>query len=380
MATARMTVSPEILTWAVERLGQNVSEYSMQNECFKDWLNGSVKPTFKQVQNFAKKFYLPLGYMFLQEPPIEQPPITFFRKTVEAKQNINVDETVELLSERQVWLSNYLKTNEYPKLEFVGKFKNAQNKDIESICNYAKKILNLNDNWAFGFYSEREAINKLVSVLEDVGIITVFNGVVGNNTQRPIDVNACRGFALVDDYAPFIFVNAKDVKVAQMFTLIHEMAHILIGYTAGISDMDINDNKISIEERLCNKIATNFLLPKNLFIDMWNKNKDIKSLSQRFKVSRYVIGIRAVELNLLSQNEYNKMCSLWKKESYETANQKKGGGNFYTNAIRRTSRTFLIHVVNALNEQQILHTEAYRLSGLKGDNFHNVINSEYFLQ
>jgi hypothetical protein len=49
-----------------------------------------------------------------------------------------------------------------------------------------------------------------VETIEDKGIITVFNGIVENNTSRAIEVDECRGFVLVDDFAPFMFINNSD--------------------------------------------------------------------------------------------------------------------------------------------------------------------------
>ncbi len=60
----------------------------------------------------------------------------------------------------------------------------------------------------------------------------VFNGVVENSTNRPIKVDECRGFVLVDEMAPFMFINNSDGKAAQMFTIAHELAHIWTGHSA----------------------------------------------------------------------------------------------------------------------------------------------------
>jgi hypothetical protein len=84
----------------------------------------------------------------------------------------------------------------------------------------------------------REALDHLIQHIEDNGIIAVFNGIVENNTSRPINVEECRGFVLVDSIAPFMFVNNADGKAAQMFTIVHELAHIFYGY-CGFTNLDI---------------------------------------------------------------------------------------------------------------------------------------------
>lgn len=65
----KIDINPDILTWAVKRAGYNVDDFIPVFPEFKDWLDKNKKPTFRQLQDFARKVHVPFGYLFLQQPP-----------------------------------------------------------------------------------------------------------------------------------------------------------------------------------------------------------------------------------------------------------------------------------------------------------------------
>jgi Zn-dependent peptidase ImmA (M78 family) len=268
-----------------------------------DWIHGAKKPTVKQLEDFSKKVYLPFGYLFLSEPPKEKLPIPFFRtnNTPATNVSINIYDTVLLLKQRQDWLIDYLKDSEFDTLSFVGKFKDKNN--VQEIVTDLRNTLGLSQNWASQFKTWQEALDSLIQHIENIGIITVFNGIVENNTHRPIDVEECRGFVLVDEMAPFMFVNNSDGKAAQMLTIVHELAHIWTGNSAGFDFRKLEPANTPIE-RLCDKVAAEFLVPENLFIDIWNSNPNIKNTARYFKVSEIVIARRALDLSKINKAQF----------------------------------------------------------------------------
>lgn len=98
------------------------------------------------------------------------------------------------------------------------------------------------------------------------------SSVVGNNTRRELEVEECRGFALPDKIAPLVFVNSRDAVSAQIFTLIHELAHIWLN-EAGISNLDPEKaGQLTLRpqvERVCNAVAVEVLLPRAEFRASW---------------------------------------------------------------------------------------------------------------
>ncbi|MPN34693.1 hypothetical protein SDC9_182187 [bioreactor metagenome] len=119
----------------------------------------------------------------------------------------------------------------------------------------------------------------LFQKVEDIGINLMVNGVVGNNTHRKLDVNEFRGFVLIDEYVPLIFINGADGKAAQMFTLAHELAHIWFGVSAAFDLRHLQPANNDIENA-CNKVAAEFLVPEIELHEIWPKVKNMPGLYQ----------------------------------------------------------------------------------------------------
>lgn len=372
----RLNIEPKILSWVIERRGFDVAEYAQKNERFGKWLTGEAQPTFRQAEDFAKSNYVPMGYLYLSEPPKEIMPIPFFRSKKGKMVNLNVMDAVKLLAERQTWLSGYLRSENVEKLGYVGSVQTNMN--ISSVANSMHELLGLRPDWALSMTTPDKAINTLAGKMEELGCVVVFNSTVGFSTSRSINVTDCRGFCLVDSNAPFIFINSKDAKQAQLFTLVHEFAHILLGFSAGTGNEE--NMKISQEELYCDKLAAVFLAPADIFIALWKStNGAIPEMVKRLKVSRWVIARRAKELGLMPDEEYWALVREWQTEPHVESARKSGPVAFAIRAVRTNGRSFLAHVNNALNSHKLLYRDAYRLTGMKGDSLQAVMKSDYYL-
>jgi Zn-dependent peptidase ImmA (M78 family) len=371
MAAKRIdNVRPEILRWAFQRAGYSEEKAVEAFPKLQDWLSGAQKPTINQLQAFASKFFVPFGYLFLQQIPTESIPFPMFRG--EAGQSnhfdLNVYDTVMNVQSRQDWLEDYLLDNEIDTCQFVGSIKMST--PVGETVARLRKTLRLEPRWAFELMSVDKALNALIQKLEDAGIFLAFNGVVGNNTHRALKVSECRGFALVNKTAPYIFVNSADSKFAQMFTLIHEATHIMLGISAGhAGDGFIGHD---IVEDYCDGVAAEFLVPAEVIREVWNG--DIKWVSRKFKVSEIVVARRAYNLRLLSDEAYK---AFWLEYSKRPVNTKKesGGGSFYLTSVKRVGKLFAIHVRNAVNNRQLSYTDAYRLTGLYGNTYQHFMTN-----
>lgn len=365
MAIVRIdNIHPDKYRWVFMRAGYSEEKAIEAFPLLQGWLSSDKLPTMNQLQDFARKFYVPFGYLFLNKPPRESLPFPVFRGT--AGQNnhldLNLFDTVKVISARQNWLEEYLVENDIDTSSLVGciTLKTPLAEAVEKL----RTMLKLPPRWAFSYGATDTAIGVLTQRLEDAGIFVAYNGVVVNNTHRKLSVSECRGFALVSKVAPYIFINSDDSKSAQLFTLIHEAAHIMLDVSAchAGTEMDFND----VNERYCDMFAAEFLVPASELRTLWSN--DIKLLSRRFKVREIVIARRAHDLHLLSDDDYRAFWLEYSNRPLKDSKQS-SGGNFYLTSVKRVGRLFAIHVRNAVNNRQMSYTEAYRLTGLHGNTY-----------
>ncbi|PSR55102.1 hypothetical protein AHMF7605_17125 [Adhaeribacter arboris] len=365
----------DIITWAIARAGYELQEFAMFP--IQDWLDNKKRPTVKQLEKFSNKVHIPFGYLFLKEPPKENLPFPFFRtgRSQTEQVSINVYDTILLTQRRQEWLIEFLEENNYEPLPFVGKF--DENTDFKIIVEDIHNTLGLKNEWASSFSKFQDTLDFLTRKIEDIGIIINFNSVVGTNNTRPISVNECRGFVLVNAFAPFMFVNSADAKAAQLFTIVHELAHIWIGKSAGFDFRKLQPADAPIE-LLCDKVAAEFLVPENSFNQVWDNTPSISVLAKHFKVSQLVIARRALDLRKVSKQSFFKFYNDYIEDLKAKKEEKKSsGGDFYASAKKKISPTFAAYVDRAIKGNALLYRDAYRLTGLKGDTYQTFMNKLY---
>ena len=362
----RIDIKPEMLAWAIERAGYDVAVYLENHPDVDAWYKQEKKPTETQLEKFTQNVHIPYGYMFLNQPTQEVVPIPMFRGTSgNGGFNLNVYDTIMTLQRRQDWLSDYLIDNEYDTCTCVGII--SLQASIADTVSALRHLLQLDEDWAFYVKDSSSAVNRLTERIEELGIAVSFNSGVENNVKREIPVEECRGFALVNEVAPFVFVNNKDSKTAQLFTLIHETTHILLGASAGYGGEleQIHD----ATERYCDRVAAAFLMPETLVRNKW---RDISTTAKKFKVSELAMARRARELRLITSEDYRAFYIEY--QGRQVIPMKKSNyGDFYATATKRVGRFLAVHIVNAVNSRQLDYLQAYRLTGLYGNTYQTFV-------
>ncbi len=368
----RVTVKPELLRWARERADWSVESLRRRFPKYAMWESGEAAPTLKQLEDFAKATYVPFGYFFLPEPPEEHIPIPDLR-TIRNRDishpSPDLLDTLHVMQRRQGWLREDLLECEVDPLAFVGSVRLAD--DPQGVGREMRRVVGLDDDWAADVRTWREAVGELRRAIEELGVMAVINGVVGNNTHRKLDVEEFRGFALSDEYAPLVFVNGADAKSAQMFTLVHELAHIWLGESA-LTDSGLTSQPSQEIESWCDQAAAEFLLPAQVLRACWrdirHEQSPFEVLARRFKISPIVAGRRAMDLRLVGRETF---FAFYKEYIARERQQRpaSGGGDFYNNQNTRVGEMFATQVILAAKGGRLSFKEAYDLTGLHGGAF-----------
>lgn len=374
----RVSVTPDLIRWARERSGLTKDTLVKTYPKFLKWESGEENPTLHQLEDLAKKTSTPLGYFFLSEPPEEKLPIQDFRTITggEVKRpSPDLLETIQTMQRRQGWMRDYLIEQGEEPLKFVGS--SSLENDPNEVALGIRRTLKLQKGWAQENSTWEAAFQCLRSETEKTGILVMINGIVGNNTHRKLDPNEFRGFVLVDEYAPLVFINGADGKAAQMFTLAHELAHIWIG-RAGVFNFEQLQPANEEVELFCNKVAAELLVPEQELRMHWSKASQqqdpFQFLAKIFKVSPLVIARRSLDLALLNRQKFFDFYQQYLKDERRQKAQS-SRSNFFVLQNGRVGKRFATAVIQATKEGRLLYRDAYRLTGLHGKTFNQYAKS-----
>jgi Zn-dependent peptidase ImmA (M78 family) len=378
-ATVRVKVNPRLLRWARERAGWALTERTAQRfPRLADWEHGQAEPTFRQLEDFAQAVHVPIGFLFLQEPPDETVPIPDLRTVADRPiehPSPDLLDTIYICQERQEWYRDFMRSHQAEPLRFVGS--SDITSDVEASAASIRQALRFEIEERRQFPTWTEALRRFIEQADTLGVLVMVNGVVGNNTHRKLDPDEFRGFALSDRLAPLVFINGADTKAAQMFTLAHELAHVWLGASA-LSDAQVVSTPTNDTERWCNQVAAELLVPLAIIRETHRHGEDLRSeldrLARYFKVSTLVVLRRLNDAGAITRNA---LADAYNAELERLSQMPKGsGGDFYLTQGARVGKRFARALVTSTLEGQTLYRDAFRLLGFsKSSTFQELAHS-----
>ncbi|MCK6483460.1 MAG: ImmA/IrrE family metallo-endopeptidase [Phycisphaerae bacterium] len=364
----RVSVSTDLLQWAMERAGRSAKDLEPRFPKLARWLDGRERPTLKQLEEFARATHAPFGYFFLPQPPVEDVPIPDFRTIPGAaarRPSPDLLDTIYICQQRQEWYREYARITGERPFPFVGSVKITD--DAVTVA------ADMGDALAFDLDERRQlstwtdALRRFIEQADNLGVLVMVSGVVGSNNRRKLDPREFRGFALCDPLAPLVFINGADTRAGQMFTLAHELAHLWLGESA-LTDVEPRSAPTSAVEQWCNRVAAELLAPLDAVRAEYHAGEPIRDamdrLARRFKVSTLVILRRIHDAGGISREQLRREYDV-ELDRLQHVSRARGGGDFYLTTAARVSRRFARALVSSTWEGRSSFTEAFGLLGFK---------------
>ncbi|RDU65806.1 hypothetical protein CQA53_05800 [Helicobacter didelphidarum] len=361
-----MLPNAQVINEAISR--NNIPIDTMAQSIFKDNANkflsflknptqSAIKISSTNLVELSQYLNIPFGYLFLQELPKEKIKIPELRsknnKNSISKTLIN---SVKESEYKQEWYRDYL-ISIGEEAKHIKKYYNEQEiiKAITSLINFEKLPK-----------KPYEALNKIIDLLQKENYLIFISSRIHRKNTRSLDIDEFRGYCLYDKYTPVIFLHNQDSYKGKIFTILHELAHIMYRYN-GITTSYNRNTKI---EKLCNAIAGEILIPKDRILSKWNKNKNIQQnlneLSHEFNLaSDEAIATKARWLKLISQKIYDEFIEECKnkppKKPYAPNNEHK----VYKQIIKENSQNFTQAILTQTLNNKLDFNLAMQYLGIK---------------
>lgn len=312
-------VEPSLLVWARESAALTIDEAAQKigidAERLADWESedSDDAPTVPQLRKLATVYKRPLAVLFLSEPPNELgfSALRDFRR-------LRPDQTrayspqlayeIRAAEERRtIALETFAALDQKPPAFTLSA---RIGDDPEAVAAELRKRLRITLDQQARWRDTTKAFKAWREAVESAGVLVFALG--GAHHQIPLA--EARGFTFAERPLPVVVVNAKDRPGGRIFTLLHELAHVILGQTA-IANEPEPDPRLPAADRaieaFCNRVAAATLMPRDALLNHrlvenrrrshpWS-NEEISALAEQFSVSREALLLRLVELGRAEQ-------------------------------------------------------------------------------
>ena len=333
-------MNPRILRWARHTAGLSTGEVAAKlgkdAEIIEGWEAGVDVPTYVQLETLAYSvFKRPIALFFFPEPP-EEPTLEQAFRTLPDFELASLDPATRqhIREARALQLALHeLNDGENPSERQIHRdvavdAEQSASQAAAEVRTYLGISLEAQIRWR----TDEEALDEWRAAVEDAGVYVFKNSI----PQREVS-----GFCLYDEEFPIIYINNSTAKTRQIFTLFHELAHVLLS-TSSVTKLDDQYiRELAAEEKkvelFCNRFAAEFLLPeKRLRAEVAHfsslDDELIERLANRYHVSREFVLRGLLDMGAVSHAQYERAAARWNQE-YEAQRSGSGGGNYYSTQV-----------------------------------------------
>ena len=360
MNASTVPISAQVLAWAREEAGFTQVELAERVQLdaarVEDWENAKSSPTKGQFSKLVKVLKRPSALFFLPEPPTDAGmPTSFRRAQGSANRKLSPKETHQIrwarrLQELTAWV---LQDTGAPRVE-LNRYQTNQNPTKAAIRERSNSSISTPDQLAW--QNPSVAFREWRGHLEEQGVLVM---------QLSMGKNNIRGFGAWNDYAPMVAVNTAYHPTARIFTLFHEVAHLLTRTDAACQDFVTPTEEDQSVERWCERYAATFLLPKEAVEKVAATKYGVthasptadadtaRYLANRFSVSARAMAIRLQEIGLAVPALYSTVVSELAARDWNDTSGGGGGESACQKRIRALGTPLSATLFTALDRGRI---------------------------
>ena len=369
-------VQPALLKWARESAHLSLEEvadkFKKPARLIEEWESGADAPSYAQLEKLAYELYRrPLAIFFLPSPPAEPKPEADFRALPDADLRLLRRETVFLIRRAWAYQASLVELfgDRSPTTEPLWRRIGLDSsKPVAPQAAAVRSALGVPEPGAgeWGAADGDVALKRWRKAIENGGIF------VFKDTFKQSEIS---GFCLEHPELPLVMINNSTTKTRQIFSLLHELAHVLMGRRAISTFDDAPLRQLPPAEqrieRFCNRIAAEILVPARDFaaqaaglphnVETLAPDR-FTALAHRYCVSREVILRQFRDAGRVSQTFYEQRKREWDGQRDQKAN---AGGSFYNTKGAYLSERLLGEVFARYGRRQISIDEAADFIGVK---------------
>ncbi|MGI8548501.1 MAG: ImmA/IrrE family metallo-endopeptidase [Gemmatimonadaceae bacterium] len=347
MVARATSLNPRLVIWARERSGYSLEDAAARldkaAEVLASWERGESFPTYNQLEQLAEAVYhRPVALFFLPSPPDEAPIQRQFRTLPDAEVSTLSPDTRYALRDTLAFQESLreLTGGRNPAARLItSDFHPSVDDDISALARAVREYLGVSLDAQQRSASAEAALNEWRTAVESVGVF-VF--------KRSFRQREVSGFCVHDSVFPLIVVNNSAPFTRQIFTLFHELAHLLFGLSSITMDDPEFLSGFSPADRTvevaCNRFAAEFLVPSDAvpwrLFTADRLTEFVSETAARFRVSREVILRRLLDRGLVTPAVYTDHVHDWNREPAREGGGE-SGGNYYATQASYLSRAFL---------------------------------------
>jgi len=370
-----IAVNGDVITWARERAGLGPEEAAQKFPKIAAWEAGTVLPSYPQLESMADEFRIPIAVFFFPERP-NVPRIEETFRTLPDAEFASLPRRIQFLLRKakafQIGLHELTQGRNPAERLITRDVEFTARMSPDTMAARVRDYLGVTLDQQTAWRNADEALKEWRQVLYRVGIF-VFKDAFREESFS--------GFSLYDEVFPIIYVNNSASKTRQIFTLFHELGHLLF-HTSGIDP--INDQYVErLPERsqrievLCNRFAAQFLVPERAFeaafAGLPPTERTAEILAERFHVSREFIFRKFLDRDLITQADYGRAARQWAAQRQEGS-----GGNPYWSKLAYLGRDYVALAFNQYHQNHIDETQLGEYLDTKPKNVGTL--EEYFVR